>query len=175
MPKRNFGKGGKKHKKGKRNRNNQVVDIDPENGIMYALVDKKPGGHFLDVICTDGVKRKCSISGRFWKRVFCQKGDIVTVSVRNEMSSENICDLYGKPDQSNAKRELTMEDRKALYGDEQVSMYDDEIQTKSNELWNDSEIRQEKMDTEEKPIDETNFVSNLDKLDEDEEIDFDAI
>lgn len=120
MPKFNLGKGGKRHKKKKKGgRGNKTdIEIDPENGIMYAYVTKRPGGNYLDVMGADGKTRKCHISGKFWKRVYCNKGDIVIISLRDNISINESCDLLGKPDQNNVKRNLTKEEKKIFYGDD---------------------------------------------------------
>ena len=138
MPRRNFGKGGKRHKKNKRRGVRQkVMDIDPQNGIMYAIVTKRQGGKFLDVKCTDGTTKKCHISGKFWNKVFCNPGDIIVVSLRNDMGSDNTCDLCAKPDQASIKKELSSDDRETLFGKNKNDIFDRgfEENKKETSIW----------------------------------------
>lgn len=119
MPKKS-GKGGKRHRKFKKgdNSNRDHIDIDKNEGIIYAKVDKLPGGHFLDVICSDGVKRKCRISGRCRNRrdKRCKTDDLIVVSLRTDIISErNVCDMLDKPDQTYAKRQLSNEEYQMLF------------------------------------------------------------
>lgn len=87
--------GGKKHKRGK-----NVRDFTPttapvkERNQHYALITKRLGGSHLQVKCDDGVERMCVIPGKFRKRVWVAKDDIILVGVRSFQDDK--VDMYYK-------------------------------------------------------------------------------
>jgi translation initiation factor 1A len=97
MPKNK--KGGKKFKRGKKfddsNDDKQVVP-EPEGSQEYAIVEKRLGGQFLLVKCSDGKSRKCFIRGKFRKRVWMNAGDLLLISLREELLDEGKCDVMYK-------------------------------------------------------------------------------
>lgn len=183
MPKRNFGKGGKGHKKRKRKgsriKKTDLI-IDPDLGIIFAIVEEKKGGTFLDVICTDGKKRKCHISGKFWKKVWCNKGDIIVVSLRNDISIDGTCDLYSKPDQSKVKKRLSKEDRLTLFGEtheeDAYIDYGDKV-VKVESIWGDDDtnikINEDDLEMNVQINNENTNDKFMDSDEEDDNSDFD--
>jgi translation initiation factor 1A len=81
MPKSNT-RGGKKHKRGKKNRGNDTdnhkgkVNYATDNQV-YALVKKRYGGRRIDVECSDGKNRSAIIPGKMWKRVWMNPDDVL--------------------------------------------------------------------------------------------------
>jgi translation initiation factor 1A len=82
MPKNK--KGGKKHKRGKKNnrfddkpKNIETADI----GQDYAKVISRQGGSRLKIECTDGNICQAIIPGKFRKRVWMNPGDVLLVSL----------------------------------------------------------------------------------------------
>ena len=83
MPKSNT-KGGKKHKRGKGNMENQKRELEfKDEGQEYGVVLKLLGNCRCQVSCLDGRERLCSIRGKLRKKVYINAGDIVLVSLRD--------------------------------------------------------------------------------------------
>ena len=91
-------RGGKKAKKG----SNKNVNAEKNPYIIkkecqeYAKVIKSFGGYppQISLQCLDGKERIGIVSGRLRKRVFCNKGDIVLVNLRDYQDSK--CDIIWK-------------------------------------------------------------------------------
>ncbi len=80
------GKNYKKGKKGGRATKNPAKEFDTENGIFYyAQVKSKLGGNTLDVLLQTGESVHATIPGRFLRRVWFNKDDLIVVS--NETGS----------------------------------------------------------------------------------------
>ncbi len=80
------GKNYKKGKKGGRATKNPNKEFDTENGIFYyAQVKSKLGGNTLDVLLQTGESVHATIPGRFLRRVWFNKDDLIVVS--NETGS----------------------------------------------------------------------------------------
>ncbi len=80
------GKNYKKGKKGGRATKNPTKEFDTENGIFYyAQVKSKLGGNTLDVLLQTGESVHATIPGRFLRRVWFNKDDLIVVS--NETGS----------------------------------------------------------------------------------------
>lgn len=98
MPKN---KGGKRFKKGKKGNSNNddsmgiVPEADPQTQV-YAIVEKREGGQWLRVKCSDGTSRQCFIRGKFRKRIWMNAGDLILVSLRTDLSDTNKCDVEHK-------------------------------------------------------------------------------
>jgi translation initiation factor IF-1 len=75
------GKNYKKGKKGGRATKNPSKEFDTENGIFYyAQVKSKLGGNTLDVLLQTGESVHATIPGRFLRRVWFNKDDLIVVS-----------------------------------------------------------------------------------------------
>jgi len=84
MPK-NKGKGGKSKRKGK-NKNDDGDKrelVMKEQGQEYAQVSKVLGNCRIEAVCFDGHTRMCHVRGKFRKKVWINKDDIVLVGLRD--------------------------------------------------------------------------------------------
>ncbi len=88
-------KGGKKHKKGKKN-NFQTRELRfKEIGQEYAQIKRCNGNCRFDVFCFDGKERMATLCGTMRKRKFVNLNNIVLVSLRDfEDAKCDIIDLY---------------------------------------------------------------------------------
>lgn len=103
MPKKT---GGKRKKRGKKNTVVQKRPIDyksndPKENQQYAVVQTLSGDSRLEVLCEDGTSRICHIRGKFRKRNWVRKGNIVVVAIREYQS--NKCDLLHKYNNDEAR------------------------------------------------------------------------
>lgn len=89
-------KGGKKHKKGKKNNSQQTKELRfKEIGQEYAQIKKCKGNCRFDVFCFDGKERMATLCGTMRKRKFVNLHNIVLVSLRDfEDAKCDIIDLY---------------------------------------------------------------------------------
>lgn len=95
--------GGNKHKK---NKNKAPIKIEQtrdtlihaeeskDKGILelYAVIKKKMGQKRFLVLCSDNVERSCCISGKMYKRYWCNIGDIILCNVEI-IGNNNLCYL----------------------------------------------------------------------------------
>ena len=80
---KNKGKGGKAHRRGKKQSNNEGRDLTFKSaGQEYGTVLKNLGGCRVSVYCFDGVTRLCHIRGKLRKKVWISVGDFVLVGLR---------------------------------------------------------------------------------------------
>jgi translation initiation factor 1A len=82
MPK-NKGKGGKKHKRGKKEVAEARQLLLKEEGQEYAVAEKMLGGGRLKAQCADGKERIALIRGKMRKRVWINQGDMILVGTRS--------------------------------------------------------------------------------------------
>ena len=123
MVKKNI-KGGKKHKKNKKDVDNtvdfkstKVVEKKSEDQ-EYGQVTKLLGNCNLEVSCFDGVNRFCHIRGSMRKKVWIKMNDIVLVSLRDfELSKADIIYKYEIPEINYLKKENEIPDNIKLYDD----------------------------------------------------------
>lgn len=106
MPK-NKGKGGKARRKGKGDKNdiNKRELLLKEEGQEYAQIMKTLGGLRFDVFCFNddgGINRLAKVRGKFKRRVFINRGDIVLVGLRDFQDSK--CDIIHKYTAIEARR-----------------------------------------------------------------------
>lgn len=90
MPRNKFG--GKKHKRAKNKdpeRNRNTGAIRAGSGQTYAKVLKGLGDRGISVECDDGKKRRAVIPGKFRKRVWIRRDDVILVDL----------DAFGKDDE----------------------------------------------------------------------------
>lgn len=76
-------KGGKGHKKGKRQTDSKRELEFRDEGQDYAQVTKMLGDGRVDAQCFDGSQRICHIRGKFRKRVWIAVGDIILIGLRD--------------------------------------------------------------------------------------------
>ena len=82
MPRGNQ-KGGKKHKRGKKNYDETKVLRLKEDGQEYAQITGCKGNCRFDVKCCDGKDRMAVLCGAMRKRKFVNMKDVVLVSIRD--------------------------------------------------------------------------------------------
>ena len=88
-------KGGKKHKRGKKEGYETKALRLKEDGQEYAQITACKGNCRFDVKCFDGKDRIAILCGKMRKRVFVNMKDIVLVSIRDFQDDKcDIIDLY---------------------------------------------------------------------------------
>ena len=88
-------KGGKKHKRGKKDGYETKLLRFKEEGQEYAQIKALKGNCRFDVICFDGKERMANLCGAMRKRKFVNQNDIVLVSLRDFQDSKcDIIDVY---------------------------------------------------------------------------------
>eukprot|EP00440_Ansanella_granifera_P030291 gb/GFBE01032912.1/.p1 GENE.gb/GFBE01032912.1/~~gb/GFBE01032912.1/.p1 ORF type:complete len:143 (+),score=58.63 gb/GFBE01032912.1/:1-429(+) len=82
MPKNKLG--GNKAKRAKAGNEKVKKELEfKEDGQEYGQITRMLGNGRCDVTCFDGIKRLCHIRGKMRKKVWCNQGDIVLVSLRD--------------------------------------------------------------------------------------------
>jgi initiation factor 1A len=96
-------RGGNKAKKGKNNSNKEAdpqekieIPFSTEENMLYATVNKRLGGKYVEALCSDKELRKAHIPGSFYKRVWFNAGDYILVQLRDCFTNNNICDILYK-------------------------------------------------------------------------------
>ena len=88
-------KGGKKHKRGKKDGYETKVLRYKEEGQEYAQIKNLKGNCRFDVLCFDGKERMATLCGAMRKRKYVNQNDIVLVSLRDFQDSKcDIIDVY---------------------------------------------------------------------------------
>ncbi len=88
-------KGGKKHKRGKKEGYETKALRLKEDGQEYAQITALKGNCRFDVKCFDGTDRMATLCGAMRKRKFVNMNDIVLVSLRDFQDSKcDIIDVY---------------------------------------------------------------------------------
>lgn len=82
MPK-NKGKGGKKHKRGKKDVGEARELYIKEENQVYAVVEKMLGNAKIRAQCGDGKTRLCIIRGKMRKKVWINVGDLILLGLRS--------------------------------------------------------------------------------------------
>eukprot|EP00008_Paramoeba_atlantica_P014160 CAMPEP_0201481832 /NCGR_PEP_ID=MMETSP0151_2-20130828/6099_1 /ASSEMBLY_ACC=CAM_ASM_000257 /TAXON_ID=200890 /ORGANISM="Paramoeba atlantica, Strain 621/1 / CCAP 1560/9" /LENGTH=152 /DNA_ID=CAMNT_0047864213 /DNA_START=70 /DNA_END=528 /DNA_ORIENTATION=+ len=103
MPK-NKGKGGKSKRKGK-NKNDEGDKRElmvKEEGQEYAQVVKILGNCRVEAFCFDGQTRIAHVRGKFRKKVWINRDDIILVGLRDYQDSK--CDVIHKFTAEEARR-----------------------------------------------------------------------
>ena len=98
MPK-NKKKGANKHRK-KNNNSNKISDefkdcLDCDDYLL-AIVLKKCGERYIDVLCSDNIERKLYIRNKIKKSIWLNPSDVLFVSRRPDFSKDNKCDYIYK-------------------------------------------------------------------------------
>ena len=94
MPRGNQ-KGGKKHKRGKKDNQYSKPLRIKEEGQEYAQIKTCKGNCRFDVICFDGKERMAILCGSMRKKKFVNPRDVVLVSIRDFQDDKcDIIDVY---------------------------------------------------------------------------------
>lgn len=104
-------KGGKKFKKGKKNRygdeKKQLIKRDPDESQEYAQVIAPKGNGRFELLCCDGGKtRMGTVCGQMRKRVWIQRSDLVLISLWEGMTDDTKCSIIHRYSEDEAKRLL---------------------------------------------------------------------
>lgn len=131
-------RGGKKHKRGKKptDTNNKKNIILADDGQVYAQVQKRLGGSFVFLKCSDGIERQGHIRGKFKKKVWFNQGDFVLCTL-GTFGDNNKCSIELKytPDQVSILTSQGKLNFNANNQDTQVITFSDQINTiESNSL-----------------------------------------
>ena len=102
-------KGGKNHKRGKKDGFETKILRLKEDGQEYAQIQALKWNCRFDVICFDGKERIANLCGAMRKRKFVNQNDIVLVSLRDFQDSK--CDIIDVYDDSQAQ---SLKDRKYI-------------------------------------------------------------
>ena len=102
-------KGGKKFKKGKKNRfsgdKKQLIKKDPEESQEYAQVVNPKGNGRFELLCCDGGKERMgTVCGQMRKRVWINRGDLVLISKWDGMTDDTKCSIILKYSEDEARR-----------------------------------------------------------------------
>jgi translation initiation factor 1A len=102
-------KGGKKFKKGKKNRfsgdKKQLIKKDPEESQEYAQVVNPKGNGRFELLCCDGGKERMgTVCGQMRKRVWINRGDLVLISKWEGMTDDTKCSIILKYSEDEARR-----------------------------------------------------------------------
>jgi len=106
MPK-NKGKGGKKHKRGKKGEDDTRTAplLLKEDGQEYGLVTKMLGGGRVEVACNDGKTRQAKIRGAMMKKVWIRQGDCVLLGLRDFQDDKaDVIHKYSQDDYRHLKK-----------------------------------------------------------------------
>ena len=88
-------KGGKKHKRGKKDSFETKALRFKEDGQAYAQIKTCKGNCRFDVFCFDGKDRMATLCGTMRKRKFVNLNDVVLVSLRDFQDDKcDIIDVY---------------------------------------------------------------------------------
>ena len=101
MPRGNK-KGGKKHKRGKKDYDETRVLRIKEDGQEYAQITACKGNCRFDVTCCDGICRIANLCGAMRKRKFVNMRDVVLISKRD--FQDNKCDIIDVYDDSQVRK-----------------------------------------------------------------------
>ena len=102
-------KGGKKFKKGKKNRfsedKKQLIKKDPKEAQEYAQVINPKGNGRFELLCCDGGKERLgTVCGQMRKRVWVNRSDLVLISKWEGMTDDTKCSIIHKYSEDEARR-----------------------------------------------------------------------
>lgn len=132
MPKGNTtgGKSYKKNKSGRVKINKDMVYAEEDPSYRYAIVTKKLGGSRVEININEGQEGvQGHIPGRFFNKVYMNVGDVILVSERTDLTSDNVFDILHKytPDQtSTLKRQKLISFKDKKEGDDSGIIFGDE-------------------------------------------------
>tara|TARA_B100000214_G_C23688724_1_gene499820 strand:+ start:136 stop:585 length:450 start_codon:yes stop_codon:yes gene_type:complete len=94
-------KGGKKHKRGKKDGYETKALRLKEDGQEYAQIKALKGNCRFDVFCFDGKERMATLCGTMRKRKFVNLNDVVLVSLRDFQDQK--CDIIDSYDDNQVR------------------------------------------------------------------------
>lgn len=148
MPRGNQ-KGGKKHKRGKKNYDETKVLRLKEDGQEYAQITGCKGNCRFDVKCCDGKDRMAVLCGAMRKRKFVNMKDVVLVSIRDFQDDKcDIIDIYDDNQVRRLKEISQLPDAFKLEEDNEYNDYDSGIEF-VNDIPNDSDNDSDDIDLDE--------------------------
>jgi translation initiation factor 1A len=101
MPRGNQ-KGGKKHKRGKKDYSESKALRVKEDGQEYAQITACKGNCRFTVMCFDGKERMAIMCGAMRKRNFVNMKDVVLISLRDFQDDK--CDIIDKYDENQVRK-----------------------------------------------------------------------
>jgi initiation factor 1A len=79
--------GGKKYKSSKHSQESKAILHPVEEGQQIGRILKVLGNKRMIVYCNDNTQRICKIRGALGKRSWIEKGDIVLISIREDLAA----------------------------------------------------------------------------------------
>ena len=159
-------KGGKKHKRNKKQYNQLKQTRFKEDGQEYAQIKKCKGNCRFNVKCFDGKDRDAILCGTMRKRKFVNLMDIVLVSLRDfEDKKCDIIDLYDNNQVNELKSLKEIPDTIKIeeendYMDDTENYFSMNISDNEDEVEDDSENKEDDDDDEEIE----NYEINMDDI-----------
>mmetsp|Transcript_21833 Transcript_21833/g.32423 ORF Transcript_21833/g.32423 Transcript_21833/m.32423 type:complete len:144 (-) Transcript_21833:36-467(-) len=129
MPK-NKGKGGKSKRKGKNKNDEQVKRelIEKDDGQEYAQITKILGNCRFEGFCFDGRNRLLHVRGKFRKRVWINRDDIVLVQLRDYQDEKaDIIHKYNADEVRRLKKSGELPKRAAVGDDDLLNDGSDDL------------------------------------------------
>ena len=171
--------GGKKHKKGKkggRGTKNPTKLFDTGNGIFYyAQVKSKLGGNTLDVLLQTGESVHATIPGRFLRKVWFNKDDLIVVSNETDNYYDVIQKITNPAIQAEAMTALNIKldkDNSQLFRTDidEIEDEDEDEDENENEDEDEKEVSKAKLNALRKKKDKERDLQRREGNDEDREI-----
>ena len=145
-------KGGKKHKRGKKNGFETSFLRLKEPGQEYAQIIGCKGNCRFDTKCFDGKNRLAILCGTMRKRRFITMGDIVLISIRDFQDDKcDIIDVYNESNVYTLKKDkhipdfITIDEENEFHGDFDSIDFTTEI---SDEEYDDYQKEEEDINIE---------------------------
>tara|TARA_Y100000590_G_scaffold464187_2_gene633035 strand:- start:761 stop:1252 length:492 start_codon:yes stop_codon:yes gene_type:complete len=154
-------KGGKKHKRGKKNGHETSTLRLKESGQEYAQITGCKGNCRFDVKCFDGKNRLAILCGTMRKRKFVTMGNIVLVSIRDFQDDKcDIIDVYNDSNVYTLKKDkhipdfITIDEENVFQEDLGSIIFTTEL---SEEEYDESQIEEDEKGEDEKEEEDFNM------------------